>query len=233
MNDIAHQLSQQSLRLDECELPQQSIWRNDNLPSAAFDEDLLNEFTAEELSYTSSSRGKMFITDLPTQSLPDLPIASQARGAVTCRRLQRQMNVQLQSCSNHRKDISTLVEGLLANESQCRLHRPTPSRSNLYSPIEDEDASDIPESESRSMNLDEDEGFAEMGEDEALALDDEMTLRRASTPSGIRKYNLVRWRTSADCVSAVNMQGKGKVRSVPRMRRRPKIPSDVRPGAVL
>lgn len=232
MNDIAHQLSQQSLRLDEYELPQQSIWRNDDLPHPDFDEDPMEEFTTEELTYTSTVRGKVFITDHPTQSLLNLSSTSQSRGAVACRRLQRQSHVQLQSCNNHRKDISNLVEDLLANESQCRLHRPTPSRSNLYSSPEDEDVFNIPDLESRPLNPDEDEGFAEMNDDELLALDEEMSLRRASTPSGIRKYNVVRWRKSADCVSAFNTQGKGKVRSVPRMRRRPKIPSDVRPGTV-
>jgi len=55
-----------------------------------------------------------------------------------------------------------------------------------------------------------DEGFDE-GEEW-----DEFSLRRASTPSGIRKHHSIRFSRSADiCIG-----GKVKVRSKPRMRKR-------------
>ena len=60
-----------------------------------------------------------------------------------------------------------------------------------------------------------DEGFCE---DEGFAEEErELSLRRASMPSGIRKYNGVRYGRSADVVS---IKGRVKVRSLPRMRKR-------------
>ena len=68
-----------------------------------------------------------------------------------------------------------------------------------------------------------------MDDDEALALDAATTLRRASTPSGIRRSSVIRFRKSADCVKAMDAAGRGKIRSVPRMRRREGRPHRV-PG---
>lgn len=84
----------------------------------------------------------------------------------------------------------------------------------------------------REISPDEDEGFAEMDDPHGLlALEDEMSMRRASAPTGIRKYNVVKWRKSIECMGMrdayVNGNCNGgatlartKVRSVPRMRRR-------------
>jgi len=64
-----------------------------------------------------------------------------------------------------------------------------------------------------------DEGFCDMDVDTSREFE-ETTMRRASTPSGIRKgYNVasVKWARSADVVC---VNGKIKVKNVPRMRKR-------------
>lgn len=78
---------------------------------------------------------------------------------------------------------------------------------------------DLDEWDEGTLTIDDvDEGFHD---DESLGDEGmETSLRRASTPSGIRKYGGVRYARSADIVS---IGGRVKVRSVPRMRRR-KVP---------
>lgn len=72
------------------------------------------------------------------------------------------------------------------------------------------------------LSLDMDEGFHE---DESFGVEEEMemSLRRASAPSGIRKYNGVRYGRSVDVIA---IGGKLKVRNLPRMRKRrvPRVP---------
>jgi hypothetical protein len=137
------------------------------------------------------------------------------------------LNVQLQSCSNHVKDISALVEDMVATNSQCTIHQST-SRPHLATPPTSREEDDVYDF-NRADPADqitvsyEDEGFVDMDEDEMTAVEDEMTLRRASAPWGVRKNNLVRWKKSADCVLNVNVLGLPKKRSVPRMRKRPKV----------
>jgi hypothetical protein len=117
-----------------------------------------------------------------------------------------------------------LVEDMIVTNSQCTLHRST-SRPYLSSPPpstsgREELVVDTTEYPLQLRNVpDEDEGFSEIA-DEDWGIEEEMTLRRASTPSGIRKYGVMRWRGSAECVAAVNAAGRTKVKSVPRMRRR-------------
>jgi hypothetical protein len=232
VDGIVHKFSQQSLRPEDNELSQQSIWHDradQALPSPDFNQDVATEFTPEEMSYISTTRGMVTIPapmSASTQSLPDLPSLPHPRGGtIACRRLQRQLNVQLQSSSNHIRDINALVEDMIVTNSQCRLHKST-SRPYLSSPPpsragREELVMDTTEFqfEGRNISPDEDEGFSEIA-DEDWGIEEEMTLRRASTPSGIRKYGMIRWRGSADCVAAVNAAGKMKVKSVPRMRRR-------------
>lgn len=125
---------------------------------------------------------------------------------------------------------------MLTTNTQCRLHK-TPSRPYLSPPpsglipsskaeleaeleIETRPALDFND---RGISPDdnEDEGFAEMEDPFGLlAFEDEMSLRRASAPSGIRKYNVVRWRKSAECIGSGKTLARMKIRSVPRMRRR-------------
>ena len=222
LDDIVNQLRNHSLSHDS-EEPQRSLWQESQLPSPDPDD----PFTEEELSYISTTRGMAKVHN-STQSMPNTPLmAPSHNGSVACRRLQRQLNVQLQSCSNHVRDINSLVEDMITSNSQCRLHKST-SRPYLSSPPssrhEEEDlVVDTTESEASHISVDEDEGFGDF-EDPSTLLQEEVSLRRASTPSGIRKYGGLRYRASAECVGAngvMGSNGKTKVRSVPRMRKRP------------
>jgi len=146
-----------------------------------------------------------------TASLPSTPTFA----GVSCRRLQRQLNVQLQSCETHVRDIGALVEGMISSNSQCRIT--SMNRSYTSSPpLQEERGMDVDPREELNGTGDEDidEGFCEgeVDEDEEL----EMSLRRAIAPTGVRKYN-VRYGRSAD---VINVGGRVKVRSLPRMRRR-------------
>jgi hypothetical protein len=226
VDGIVHKFSQQSLRRDDDELPHQSVWndQDESLPSPDYDQD--DEFTPEEMSYISTTRGMTTVpASISTQSLPDLPPLPHPRGGtLACRRLQRQLNVQLQASSGHIRDINALVEDMIVTNSQCNLHASTlrpclsslpPTRAGREELVVDTTEIQLP---GRSIP-DEDEGFSEIA-DEDWGVEEEMSLRRASTPSGIRKYGVIRWRGSAECVAAVNAAGRNKIRSVPRMRRR-------------
>jgi hypothetical protein len=116
---------------------------------------------------------------------------------------------------------------MVATNSQCTIHQ-SASRPNLPSPPiskEEDEANDfiLADPADQMVVSYEDEGFVDMEEDEISLLEDEMTLRRASAPWGVRKNNLVRWKKSADCVTNVNALGLPKKRCVPRMRKRPKV----------
>jgi hypothetical protein len=225
VDGIVHKLSQHSLHRREDELPQHLVWNGDeSVPSPDFDQ--TDDFTPDEISYVSTTRGMTTVAvSTSTQSLPELPALPQPQGALACRRLQRQLNVQLQASSTHMRDLDTLLEDMIVTNSQCTLHQST-SRPYLSSPPPsiagtEELVVDTTEFQPQRNNFHEDEGFSEIA-DEDWGLEEEMTLRRASTPSGIRKYGLIRWRGSADCVAPVNSAGRTKIRSMPRMRRRPK-----------
>jgi len=197
LNDIVMKFSQQTIQpKSRDELVQQfQAWQNDH--------DL--EIDDEEMESPSERIAE-------TASLPPTPILSSTR-TVTCRRLQRQLNVQLQTCSSHIRDINTLVEDMIVSNSQCTLRKAT-SRTHLLSPPPSR-GRDVVEMLVVDTSEYDDEGFYE---DEGFAEEEtEMSLRRASTPSGIRKYNGVRYGRSADIV---NIGGKLKVRSFPRMRKR-------------
>ncbi|KAL2071191.1 hypothetical protein VTL71DRAFT_12426 [Oculimacula yallundae] len=228
MSDIMNAFSQQTLHPDET--PNRSIW-NDSIASPNFSID--DEFTPEEMNDVPN-------TTSSTSSLPNLPHPrTSTLSTVACKRLQRQLNTQLQSCNTHRKDISSLVEDMLTTNPQCRLHKVS-SRPHLASPpsglvpsskaeLEAELAIEVQAQPSadfadRAISPDEDEGFAEMDDPYGLlAFEEEVTLRMASAPSGIRKYNVVRWRKSAECMGTSGASvpvARMKVRSMPRMRRR-------------
>ncbi|TVY81111.1 hypothetical protein LSUE1_G007312 [Lachnellula suecica] len=216
INDIVNQFSNQSLSPD-CEEPQRSVWQHSQLASPDFEDE--DPFTEEELTYVSTTRG-MARVHHTTQSMPNTPMmAPSHNSAVACRRLQRQLNVQLQSCSNHMKDINALVEDMITTNSQCKLHK-SASRPYLQSPPPRQHASDdlVAESTEIETRIHEDEGFGDF-EDAATMMKEEVSLRRASTPIGIRKYGGLRYRASAESVGA-SLNGKTKVRCVPRMRKR-------------
>ncbi|PQE11024.1 hypothetical protein CJF31_00000757 [Rutstroemia sp. NJR-2017a BVV2] len=170
-----------------------------------------------------------------THSMPTTPVLPPSRnGTLACRRLQRQINVQLQSSGAHIRDINTLVEDMLNNNSQCCLRKPL-SKSNLaVSPLPshsarlevDPDTPDdidttemeIEKARRKWMNTvvhanDIDEGYVEGDSSDKDSEDLGTSLRRASTPSGIRKHGL-RCRTSMETVGS----GRAKVAKLPRMR---------------
>ena len=220
INDIVHKFSRQSLRPEDIIPSQQPSWQQYTPSSPDF------EITEENMTFTRANGDRYEIQT--SVSVPSTPLLPPSRGGnLACRRLQRQLNVQLQSCSSHMRDINALVEDMIESNSQCTLHKstsrpylssPPPSRAGPVTAADVELVVDTTENfEGREISVNEDEGFAEIEED-MWGIEEEMTLRRASTPSGIRKYNQVRWRASADCVG----QGSGrlKVKSVPRMRRR-------------
>jgi hypothetical protein len=178
------------------------------------------------------------------------PAPANPRGTVACRRLQRQLNVQLQTSATHVRDLNSLVSEMLETNSQCRLTTPSPSPPVVTptSPppvpthpfiIDTEPDSPTtttqqawfhpPPPQNHHAELEIDEGFCEQDE-EQRSFEEEMSLRRASTPSGIRKYNnpttmgAGRWARSADCVL---IGGKIKVKNVPRMRRRRGVPGHI------
>jgi hypothetical protein len=222
VGDIVNQFSKQSLYPEsENESPQQSICQSredDDSITLDLDHDM-EPFSPEELSYVSTTKGMITINSWEPRPLPNTPTPPPPRsGTVACRRLQRQLNVQLQSCSNHVRDINALVEDMIVSNTQCRLHKSPPL--HLSSPPPSR-LSDLVVDTIEEPPPFEDEGFAEI-EDSMWGLEEEMSLWRASTPSGIRKYNHVRWRTSAECVGGpvMGINGVMKVRNVTRMRRR-------------
>jgi len=166
-------------------------------------DELVKQFDAWRMD-----QGDLEVDDSETSdepmSLPPTPILSHTSigTSATCRRLQRQLNVQLMSCSSHMKDISSLVEDMITSNSQCTLRAPSPPSSR--------DGMDKLVVDTRNeFEMQEDEGYCDDEEPE-------MSLRRAAVPVGIRK-NCVRYGRSAD---VINVDGRLKVKSVPRMRRR-------------
>ncbi|KAK2625883.1 hypothetical protein QTJ16_005195 [Diplocarpon rosae] len=149
-------------------------------------------------------------------SCPDLHTRT-----VTSTRLQRQLNVRLQSCQSHMRDIASLVEDMIANSEQCRL-RSAPSRHRR--PTDSGTAAGRHDRERLRGGgcgvgvgvSEDDEGFADMDDELGsacvLAQEEKLTLRRACAPSGVRK------KTGLD--AGCGRRSTGKVRSAPRLRRR-------------
>jgi hypothetical protein len=223
VSDIVNQFSKQTLYPEfENELPQQSICQSredDDSPTLDLDHDM-EPFSPDELSYVSTTKGMITINSWESPSPPNTPTLPHPKSStVACRRLQRQLNVHLQSCSNHVRDINALVEDMIVSNSQCRLHK-SPSRLPLSSPPPSR-LSDLVVDTTQEPPPFEDEGFAEI-EDSMWGIEEEMSLRIAGTPSGIRKYNHARWRASVECVGGpvMGINGTMKVRNVPRMRKR-------------
>ena len=137
---------------------------------------------------------------------------------VSSKRVQRQRNVQLQSCPSHLKDINTLVENMISANSQCRITSLPDISPSPPKPLTGGDeplAVDFSKGNDESVEADcIDEGFCdgEYHEED----DSKMSLRAASMLAGIRKHN-IRYARSAD---VVNVPGWVKVQRQPRMRKR-------------
>ncbi|QSZ32849.1 hypothetical protein DSL72_002429 [Monilinia vaccinii-corymbosi] len=200
-------------------------------PSSPLD-DVINQLGQHSLSYehTRNSQYRQYISPTPslsddsgtsspinaTQSVAPAPPPS---GFRACRRRQRQLNVQLQCSTSHIRDISTLVEDMLFNNSQCNLRRSPPECSIVYSPIsplevdpgtqDDWNGMDGEKAKRRWLNtvIDDLEGNTWDREGDCLSL------KSASTPSGIRKRGL-RCGMSMESVGGV----RSKVAKAPRMR---------------
>jgi len=153
-----------------------------------------NSFVAwEEATRQSFEVDDEMLYLTPTVSAP---IHDNSRSSIACRRLQRQLNTQLQLSTSHIRDLKTLMEDMIDTSSQCR----------LYSPTMKYLAAD-PAEVDHQLSLEIDEGFSE-----PLDTDTETSLRRASSPSGIRKCG-IKYARSGDSV------GRMRVRSMPRMRK--------------
>lgn len=215
INDIVHKLTNSSLKTDESS--QQSIWKN-QLPNPEFN---IDPFYEKELSFVSTTRG---MATVHYSNLLQTPLPPPSKnGTVACRRMQRQLNVQLQSCSHHVRDINALVEDMIVHNSQCTL-RKSGSKPFLSSPPPSSGGRDELEIDmdfdGPDLTVDEDEGFSE---DPVILMKEELSLRRASTPSGIRKHNGIRHKASVESAGGngpVMINGRVKVRCVPRMRKR-------------
>jgi len=195
LNDIVQQFSKQSLTRDE-RAKEFAAWGGlENLP--------LEVDSDEEPNVLK-----------PTTSAPSPGYNMSFGGSIACRRAQRQLNTQLQLSTSHMRDINMLVEHMISSNSQCRLQSRS-SLSPLQSPMSlpNLDLVVDPMDDASFGKMEYDEGFCET----ELRAEEELSLRRASAPSGIRKYGPMRWGRSADaCVG-----GRAKVRSKPRMRKRP------------
>ncbi|KAF7883436.1 uncharacterized protein EAF02_005356 [Botrytis sinoallii] len=208
-------------------------------PSSPLD-DIINQFRKQSLSYEDASdiQARQCTSPTPslsedsemsspsnsTRSVPTTPTSPYRAGVLACRRLQRQLNVQLQCSTTHVRDIGTLVEDMLSNNSQCNLRKSSSKPSLVPSPISalvvdhstqnDWNAIEIEKARRRWLNTvvnDVDEAYME--EDNWDREECSLSLRRASAPSGIRKQGL-RCRTSMESVGGNRL----KVAKAPRMR---------------
>jgi hypothetical protein len=152
-------------------------------------------------------------------SLPNaIPAPTPPDDSAACRRLQRQLNVQLQTSQNHIRDVKALVEDMILTNSQCAI-RPA-SRNSLPAPPQPDltrdlivdhpmDVDDCPPADE-----DTDEGFQD-----GPPPKEKLVYRRARAPlpAGIRKAPAGDGARGADYVV---VEGRVLVRSAPRMRKR-------------
>lgn len=204
LNDIVHQFSKQSLHRDQ-RLCSFAAWREATRRPLEVDTD------CETTNYSPASPSARSQASNPTAPL----------SASSCRRLQRQFNTQLQLSTSHIRSLNSLVEEMISTSTQCRLQSPIshPSTSSpIKQTLEVDPASPSDPVQDSAPHFPPDEGFCDA--DSSCEDDAEMTLRRASAPSGIRKHGGhggLRWSRSADIFSA---RGRAKVRCEPRMRKR-------------
>lgn len=245
LGNIISQLSTSLLQPDEH--PQASSLWSPTAPS----------FTSEELTYTSLRRGKVNLHD--RKRARESSEERDRRGL--CKRKQRMRDTKMLSCADHKKDIEGLVKTMISTSSQCNIvpsptstsqptsHIPTSTSPLEIDPFEStpleldtpslEAEDDFPAPPSLQIEMHEDEGFVDSPS--SPDADIEMTLRRASMPMGVRKWNMMRYRAGGELAGAgLEAYGAGgaygegwvrgemvnarkKVRCVPRMRRRRKI----------
>lgn len=248
MNDLLDKLGGQTLVPDDNEGSQPSMW-NDTLSGPAFENAVEEGF---QFTYISTRRGLTTFKASPSSGPAySAPTSSSHSSPPPCKRLQRQLNTQLQTCTNHVKDITDLVEDMISTNTQCTLYpAPTtplpiieaPSPPQILALDPDVSTAITPSTPPQILEADSDEGFSELDELGALELliqqqeqaqdhDEATSLRRASGPGGIRKFGGVKYPFAGsgfksfygdkgDGSSNLAAREKGKVRSMPRMRRR-------------
>jgi hypothetical protein len=152
-----------------------------------------------------------------TQSLPDSTSLPYPRdGTLVCRPPRRKARVQLQYSTSI--DINALVGNMITSNPQYVLHNST-SKPYVPSPLlsgagREESVVDTTEYRFQGENTpDEDEGFSEIA-DEDWGTEEELTLQKARTSSGIQKYGVMRWRGGA-FVKGDRNAGRLKVRTGP------------------
>lgn len=235
INDIVTKFSEQSLlslqSRDQLMVHQLQAWCGSS--SCADDED-----EKEQETNAHGCNDQSIHTAAAVSEMPKTPPRMSPRARVDddgddarSRRLQGQHNVQLQSSPAPIRDIDALVKDIVVSNLQCSLQGST-SHAHL-SPAPSPAPSPSPEDKANELIADpaewvhgevltvddgaDDEGFYE-GRNWGWEEDMEtwMTLRRAGTPSGIRKYNGLSFRRTVDLLAS----GRRLVRSVPRMRKR-------------
>ncbi|KAI0538829.1 hypothetical protein GGR58DRAFT_279157 [Xylaria digitata] len=150
------------------------------------------------------------------------------------KRPRRATDVRLHKSASNLRMLG-LVTDMIENGVQCNVQSSTPpsptgtSSTSLAIPasmryVEPHDSVDSHLLPGR-MQLEVDMGFSEL--DEEALLNDNLALRHASTPSGIRKFGFLRYRSSTEAAqSCKNMK-----KSAPRMRRRHKTNSTSTPAS--
>jgi len=209
LSDIVQQFSKQSLTRTERE-KEFAAWGDAlNCPLEVDSDDDMSSPAPTTTTTTTS-------IPIPTPSphAHSASVGGGSGGGLACRRMQRQLNTQLQLSTSHMRDLNTLVEHMISSNSQCRL-QPRSSQACMRGPVPiplHDLAVDPADNGGVEESLEIDEGFCEA----ERRCEDEMSLRNAGAPSGIRKYGPMTWGRSSDaCVG-----GRAKVRSRPRMRRR-------------
>ncbi|KAJ5054258.1 uncharacterized protein L3040_000537 [Drepanopeziza brunnea f. sp. 'multigermtubi'] len=115
IHDIITAFSQQSLGSDDAESARPSSGC-----STGFSTRASFSLASSPLTDYEEEEGASYKSARPAGSGPGTGACS--------RRLQRQLDVQLQSCERHVRDISSLVEDMISSKSQCRLRSSVSAR---------------------------------------------------------------------------------------------------------
>ncbi|KAK1771062.1 hypothetical protein QBC33DRAFT_526707 [Phialemonium atrogriseum] len=144
----------------------------------------------------------------------------------TSRAFRRQQSTHFNTDPNNptsSRTPQTVVEGMISSGSQCNVRSgplPTPTSAMWLDPIIEPD--DNLNFDPPCVDLEVDEAYCAGNlpdGDEMAWIESVMSLRRASTPGGIRKNRYLPYRPSADA----GMRCANVVRNRPRMRRRKKL----------
>ncbi|KAI1826087.1 hypothetical protein F4861DRAFT_133461 [Xylaria intraflava] len=145
----------------------------------------------------------------------------------------RGTDTRLRSASNAR--VLDLVTGMIENGVQCNVQNPTPSSPNrkwstssalaaAHRYFDPQPAIDsLPPPDNIELEVD----MTASKPDDETSFNDNVTLRFVSSPAGIRKFGILRYRSSAEAAQSCKHMKK----NVPRMRRRRRRASVTAPRA--